>query len=211
MKKKEFLHEIAQKLLKIRETLGLSASDITGNIKVHRVTYYKYENGMAFPHFTVLSRLGNSLGISLDWLILNKGSMLYKEKVSANAAANPLDALPGDIRELVEHMERIPMLKYETLLSFHQFKEKHKELVESSIKEKITCVSLFFLSLLLAGFPKKKKIALRENDCFYNMLPRKKFLQLYKQQSNVKIYIYREIQTHVFDRTKIRIVRRSLL
>jgi len=135
---KRLIHEIARKLLKIRETLGLSASDVTWNIKVHRITYYKYENGRAFPHFTVLSRLGKSLGISMDWLILDKGPMLYKEKVSENdAAANSLDALPGDIKELVEHMERIPMLKYETLLSFHQFKENHKELVASSMMEKV--------------------------------------------------------------------------
>ncbi len=73
----------------------------------------------------------------MDWLILNKGPMLYKEKDSENqAATNPLDALPREIRELVEHMECIPVLKYETLLSFHQFKENHKELVESSMKEK---------------------------------------------------------------------------
>jgi transcriptional regulator with XRE-family HTH domain len=138
MKKKELLHEIAQRLRKIRDTLGLSAVDMTENIKTHRATYYKYENAMAFPHFTILSRLGNSLGISMDWLILNRGSMLYKEKVSENeAAANPLDALPRDIKELVEHMVRIPMLKYETLLSFHQFKENHKELVASSMMEKV--------------------------------------------------------------------------
>jgi transcriptional regulator with XRE-family HTH domain len=136
MKKKEFLHEIAQKLLKIRETLGLSASAISGNIKVHRITYYKYETGRAFPHFSVLSRLGKSLGISLDWLILDRGTMFYKEKDSEKAAANSLSALPQDIRELVEYMERIPILKYETLLSFHQFKANHKELVESAFKEK---------------------------------------------------------------------------
>ena len=137
MKKKDLLHETAQRMRKIRETLRLSAVDITGNIKTHSATYYKYENARAFPHFTILFRLGNSLGISMDWLILNKGPMLYKEKDSENqAAANPLDALPREIRELVEHMERIPMLKYETLLSFHQFKENHKELVASSMMEK---------------------------------------------------------------------------
>jgi hypothetical protein len=46
-------------------------------------------------------------------------------------------ALPQDIKELVEHMQRIPMLKYETLLSFHQFKENHKDMVESALKEKV--------------------------------------------------------------------------
>ncbi len=141
MKKKDLLHEIAQRMRKVRETMSLSAVDITENIKTHRATYYKYENARAFPHFTILFRLGNSLGISMDWLILNRGSMLYKEKDSENeAAANPLNALPQDIKELVEHMERIPMLKYETLLSFHQFKENHKELVESSMKEKVVSV-----------------------------------------------------------------------
>lgn len=138
MKRKELLIEVAQRFRKVRETLGLSPANMVGNLKTHRITYYKYESARTLPQFSILARLGKNLGISMDWLILNKGPMFYKEKDNENkAAADPLAALPQDIKELVEHMQRIPMLKYETLLSFHHFKENHKDMVESAFKEKM--------------------------------------------------------------------------
>ncbi len=40
----------------------------------------------------------------------------------------------GEIRELIEHMENIPLLRYGVLQYFHQFKQDNKDLVESSKK-----------------------------------------------------------------------------
>jgi len=125
MNRKTILQDIALRLKKIRETLGFSQVAMTKRIGSHRANYYKYENAQSFPHFTVLSRLGNSLGVSLDWLILDKGPMFYKEKDYNNTLA----ALPPEIQELVTQMEQVPVLKYEILLNFHKFKESHKETV----------------------------------------------------------------------------------
>ncbi|MCX6580156.1 MAG: helix-turn-helix transcriptional regulator [Candidatus Aminicenantes bacterium] len=83
MNRKTIMQEIALRLKKIRETLGISPVDMTKRIGTYRTNYYKYENGRSFPHFTVLARLGNNLGVSLDWLILDKGPMFFKEKDSA--------------------------------------------------------------------------------------------------------------------------------
>ncbi|MDQ1353779.1 MAG: hypothetical protein QG657_4086, partial [Acidobacteriota bacterium] len=40
-----------------------------------------------------------------------------------------------DFKELIEHMERIPMLKHEMLLSFCKFKEDRKDLVDAAMKK----------------------------------------------------------------------------
>ncbi len=122
MNRKPILHDIALRLKKIRDTLGFSPVDMSNHLGTYRSNYYKYENAKSFPHFMVLSKLGNNLGVSLDWLILDKGPMFYKEKDYNNTLA----ALPTDIQELVEQMEQVPLLKYEILLSFHKFKESHK-------------------------------------------------------------------------------------
>jgi transcriptional regulator with XRE-family HTH domain len=135
MNRKTIMQDIALRLKKIRETLGFSTVDMTKRIGSHRANYYKYENARAFPHFTVLSKLGTNLGVSLDWLILNKGPMFYKEKDYNNALA----ALPTEIQELVTEMEQVPVLKYEILLNFHQYKENRKvnsaESNKSSVEE----------------------------------------------------------------------------
>jgi len=92
MNRKKVLQDIALRLKKIRETLGFSAVDMTKRIGTYRTNYYKYESAASFPHFTVLARLGNNLGVSLDWLILDKGPMFYKENRKINAIANAAPA-----------------------------------------------------------------------------------------------------------------------
>jgi hypothetical protein len=62
-----------------------------------------------------LKKIRETLGVSLDWLILDKGPMFYKEKDYNNTLA----ALPPEIQELVTEMEQVPVLKYEILLNFH--------------------------------------------------------------------------------------------
>lgn len=119
MHRKTILQDIALRLKKTRDALGISSGDMARRIGTYPATYYKYENARSFPHFTILSRLGDKLGISLDWLILDKGPMFYEEKENKTAAA----VLPAEIQELVEQMEQIPVLKYEILLNFHKFKE----------------------------------------------------------------------------------------
>jgi len=120
--RKKVLQDIALRLKKIRETLGFSPVDMTKRIGTYRTNYYKYESAASFPHFAVLARLGNNLGVSLDWLILDKGPMFYKEKDYDNTLA----ALPPEIQEVVTEMEQVPVLKYEILLNFHKYKENRK-------------------------------------------------------------------------------------
>ncbi|MCX6584433.1 MAG: helix-turn-helix transcriptional regulator [Candidatus Aminicenantes bacterium] len=88
MNRKKVLQDIALRLKKIRETLRFSPVDMTKRIGTYRTNYYKYESATSFPHFAVLTRLGNNLGVSLDWLILAKGPMFYKENRKINAIAN---------------------------------------------------------------------------------------------------------------------------
>jgi hypothetical protein len=62
--------------------------------------------------------------------------MHFHEKETKNETpANPLDSLHPDFKELIEHMERIPMLKHEILLSFCKFKEDRKDLVDTNMKK----------------------------------------------------------------------------
>jgi hypothetical protein len=63
-----------------------------------------------------LYRLAKSLDLSLDWLLLDRGTRFYKEKVSAKkdtstpstslSASLEKDRLSAEIMELVEHRER---------------------------------------------------------------------------------------------------------
>jgi transcriptional regulator with XRE-family HTH domain len=137
------LKEIAHKLRKLREPLKLNHREMAERLRLDKSTYTRYENADNAPSFTTLRKLGTEFGISLDWFVLNRGLKYYaeiekklKEAEEAKKEPNPLANLPGDGKDLLDHMERIPTLRYEVLLFFHRYKEEHKDKVEEAMKEK---------------------------------------------------------------------------
>lgn len=151
MYRKDLLKDIGYKLKKARQTLKHSSGHMISSLQVAPSSYYRNENGKTSPDIMSLRILGRVFGISLDWLVCDKGPMFYKEKktgekekqeeILEGAAEkgpqrDPLDTLPDEIRELVIHMEQIPLLRYEILASFHKFKDEHKGMVSEAIREK---------------------------------------------------------------------------
>jgi len=67
--------------------------------------------------------------------------MRYKEKERERELEIELEELKKEleptpqVRELVAHMERIPVLYHEVLLHFQRFKLDNKELVETSMAQ----------------------------------------------------------------------------
>jgi transcriptional regulator with XRE-family HTH domain len=129
------LKDMGQKLRQLRQNLKETRSQMADRLGIWRSTYIRNENGETPISYKTMISLVNRFGVSLDWMVLNKGPMYYKEKeVKNEQPPNPLDSLNPDFKELIEHMERIPMLKHEMLLSFCKFKEDRKDLVEAAMK-----------------------------------------------------------------------------
>ena len=159
MNRKDLLKEIGYKLKQVRDTLKYSRPTMAYEVGVVRSSYLKYENGVTCPDIQTLHILGNKFNISLDWLVCNKGSMYYRAKEKTPEVEKPpekpqdsptpvepviekkpapatLETIPVEIRELLDHMIGIPLLRYEILVSFHRFKEDHKEMVSSAMMKK---------------------------------------------------------------------------
>jgi hypothetical protein len=47
------------------------------------------------------------------------------------------EELRKDVTELLEHMDKIPLLRYEVLVLFHNFKEGYKDMVHSAMREEV--------------------------------------------------------------------------
>jgi transcriptional regulator with XRE-family HTH domain len=144
MYRKDILKDIGYRLKKVREALNNSGPQMASEFGVMRSSYLRNESGKTCPGIMSMRILGNRFNISLDWLICEKGPMYYREKeqkqqepsktvLETKPAPETLDSLPGDIRELLDHMKRIPLLRYETLASFHKFKEEYKEMVSAAM------------------------------------------------------------------------------
>ena len=130
LERRKLVKEISLRIRKMRETLRSSPDSMAAHMGVARSSYNKYEYGEAFPGPIGLNALVNNFDISLDWLVANKGPMFYKGKAQMAEDEN-MAAVMGDVKDLLAHMERIPLLRYEVLTVFHRFKLEHKELLET--------------------------------------------------------------------------------
>jgi transcriptional regulator with XRE-family HTH domain len=129
MDRKTLLRNIGEKLRNIRDSLKLERFQMADRIGAYRTSYYRYEIGETSPQLTSLYRLGHTDHISMDWLILNRGPMHFKDIQAIPEPPKetaPAIALERDVKELLEHMEKSPLLRHEILLMFYKFKEDHK-------------------------------------------------------------------------------------
>jgi len=144
MNRKDLLKDIGYKLKKIREALKYSGPKMASRFGVARSSYLRNENGETCPDIQSMRILGNTFDVSLDWLICDKGPMYYhekeqkqvekeEEKTEQKPSPETLDTVPEEIRELLEHMKRIPLLRYQILASFHKFKDEYKEMVAAAM------------------------------------------------------------------------------
>ena len=156
MNRKDLLKDIGYKLKKIREALNYSSPDMASRFGVVRSSYLRNESGQTCPDIQTMRILGTAFDVSLDWLICDKGPMYYREKepsraqpgkpvektvesqvpqtgVEAKSSLEIPDTVPEDIRELLEHMKRIPLLRYQILASFHKFKAEYKDMVSAAM------------------------------------------------------------------------------
>ncbi len=145
MNRTSLLKDFSTKIFKYRESFGYSRKKMAAFFGTAPVNYKRYEDAIIFPNFWALFCFAIETGISLDWLVCNRGSMYYKEKMEKEekeetppkkvkeAKPEPgREIMDEEIKDLVEHMERIPLLRHEILVSFYTFKEKHKKMVEEA-------------------------------------------------------------------------------
>ncbi len=136
MIKNEYEKKIALKLKQIREVHHLSKAGMAAKLGIHLESYCRNENSIRTPHVSTLYNVGNDLNISLDWLVMDKGEMYYKEKVEEKKTEPQMTgnlSQSTDMKELLDHMEKIPLLRFEMMSHFYKFKEEHSALVEKTM------------------------------------------------------------------------------
>jgi transcriptional regulator with XRE-family HTH domain len=137
---KDLKQEFSRKITDLRQQLHYTRAEMGNCFNVSLGTYRRYEEGKILPGFPCLRSIAARLGLSLDWLVYGRGPVYYKEKEeiakTESSQKSLLEAAPAEITELLEHMHRIPLLRYEVLAYFYKFKAEHKELVSEAMTAK---------------------------------------------------------------------------
>lgn len=138
MSRKDFAKAMGLKFEKIRKSRHLSITNMARILEVNRVTYVNNENGRTIPNFFTLYNMGYQFDVSLDWFVFDAEPVYRTEKTEEKKVedAQPLQlqALLPDIKDLLDHMDKIPLLRYEILVQFFKFKEEHQAMVERAMK-----------------------------------------------------------------------------
>ncbi len=137
--KLEFLEIVGRQMLKLRKHLNYSCGEMSRKLGLSGSGYYKNENGITFPRVDTLDLLQRDFDISMDWLIFNKGPMLYGERHPEKRDEKEflnLEKLSSHVRELLEYMERDPLLQHEVLVHFYKYKERKGH--QGSVSEEVT-------------------------------------------------------------------------
>jgi len=162
MNRKRILQEAGDKLTQLRKKFNYSRDQMAGHFGVSRGGYYKNEAGFSLPALPTLYRMAMENNISMDWFLFSRGPMYYDEKEKTREIEElkkqlelekekQLEKEPGnekekktpraavdmkpEIKELVEHMEAVPLLYHEILAYFQRFKIDNKAVVESGMHD----------------------------------------------------------------------------
>jgi transcriptional regulator with XRE-family HTH domain len=100
-----------------------------------QVTYRRYEQGVMLPSFISLYTAAVKLGVSLDWLVCGRGPIYFKEIKEKLAKQAAHEANSPEIINLLDHMNRIPLLCNEILSYFYKFKAEHGEIIAKGMEE----------------------------------------------------------------------------
>jgi transcriptional regulator with XRE-family HTH domain len=132
--KEKLRKDIGVRMRKIRKKLGFTQDKMASYFDVGRANYSRIEKGEIFPNPTLLRTLKNEFNISLDWLITDKGDMFMMDKVGA-ASTIDFGEHAEEIKDLLFHMERIPMVRHTVLGFFFDYKEKNKKIIKEYLEE----------------------------------------------------------------------------
>ncbi len=131
MKKKideKLIRDIGTRLRQLREYLGYSRHQMASIMGVDYGTYAKNETGWFSPNLNSLNILAFNPGVSLDWLLVGRGSMLAGKSIPGKRPP-----AVSEVHQLLEHMEAIPLLRHEMMAFYERFLLKNRDLVESSL------------------------------------------------------------------------------
>lgn len=127
--KKKLKKEVGERLRQFRKKIGYTQEQIAPYMGVGRANYSRIEMGDIFPGVPALSTLKSEFNLSLHWLLCNHGDMFIQGR------ENPDNYIflgndNEDIKDLLNHILNVPMVKHSVLSFFLEYKMKNRALID---------------------------------------------------------------------------------
>lgn len=144
MKHEQLKKEVGARLRKVRKTLGFTQNKMVSYFEIGRANYSRIEKGEIFPGAAILNVLRSQLNVSLDWLIANTGEMFIRDmlaKSNGDSQTIRLGDYPDEIKDLLIHLDKVPMVKHAVLGFFIEYKARNKKLIAPVLENNAAVIS----------------------------------------------------------------------
>ncbi len=126
--KQELKKEVGKRLRQFREKAGFTQRRMSQHFDIGHANYSRIERGEIFPGLYVLNVLNRKFNLSLHWVVCGEGDMLIPDD-EKNECIN-IENYSNDVKDLLLHMEKVPMIKHAVLSFFMEYKMKNEGLVK---------------------------------------------------------------------------------
>lgn len=100
---------VGNRMKQIRSSIHLNQSQMAAKLGLSQSAYYKNETGETVPGLPTLNYLQTNLDISLDWLLLGKGPMYYRDKHAVTKElTEKLKILENELPDIVKILQSLP-------------------------------------------------------------------------------------------------------
>lgn len=116
---------IAVRLRSVRRHLGYSQGEMADLLGITRDAYGKNERGSHLIRTENLHTLHEKLGVNVEWLLFDRGSMLWTSGDQGD-----------ETEEMIDMMKRLPLLRHTVMKCYQEFKIENKELINETLEKK---------------------------------------------------------------------------
>lgn len=129
--------DVAERFKALRELLKKNQAYIAADAGVSQSTVTRTESGELYPNFELLFALHTHYNVNIHWLITGQEEMFNKDKklTREELICQCFDIDKHLVLEMIETMEKSPMVKHTVLGFFTQFKYQHLNLIAMDIEK----------------------------------------------------------------------------
>jgi transcriptional regulator with XRE-family HTH domain len=133
--KQQLRRDIGKRLRALRKSLGFTQEQIVAYFDIGRANYSRIEKGEIFPGASILNTLKLKFAVSLDWLIAGEGEMFRVVEEKQEEEKLDFGEYDDEVRDLLVHMYKVPMMKHSVLSFFLEYKVRNREHIENVLNQ----------------------------------------------------------------------------
>ena len=123
---------VEARLRRIRGYFGYRQYEMADFLGISRAAYGKNERGIHMIDLISIIAIHDKLGVSLEWLLFNRGPMFWKtvgDKKQKRTELQTTDSFTGELDQMIAEMKGIPLLRHAVMGFYQKFRIENDQVI----------------------------------------------------------------------------------